>query len=285
MRVLFCTDGSKISFDAIKNFAAWVSDATVDAICVIDWSFLPEEVNIEEANFTKSCAGIADNILNYACETITNTGLTFGEKIKHCGSTVDSIIEEIDKNVYDLVIMGSNGKKGLRRWLGSVSREVITGADISAYISRKENLSQRILFTTDGTKEAKDAAEFIAENFDLSKKSIYICMINEDPDLLFLEGTLDAHWLLSIEEQQNIYAARAVKDIQTMLEDKGLQVLGTDILTGTPAQDILSIAEKQNIDLIVMGDKRQSKMKKFLLGAVSKRVLENAESDVIVIRS
>ena len=46
MHVLFCTDGSKISFNALRNFAKWTKGAVVDVICVIDWSFLPDEVTI-----------------------------------------------------------------------------------------------------------------------------------------------------------------------------------------------------------------------------------------------
>ena len=54
MRILFCTDGSKISFNALKNISRWVKNAFVDTICVIDWSFLPSEINIEDKNFTYS---------------------------------------------------------------------------------------------------------------------------------------------------------------------------------------------------------------------------------------
>ena len=66
MRVLFCTDGSKISFSALRNFAKWTKGAIVDVICVIDWTFLPDEVSIEQTGFANSCANVADSILAYA---------------------------------------------------------------------------------------------------------------------------------------------------------------------------------------------------------------------------
>ena len=58
MRILFCTDGSRISFNALNNFAKWSKGAIVDVICVIDWSFLPDEVSIQEDGFATSCANI-----------------------------------------------------------------------------------------------------------------------------------------------------------------------------------------------------------------------------------
>ena len=130
MRVLFCTDGSKISYNAIRNFAYWVKNATVDIICVIDWSFLPDNTIIEESGFVTSCRNNADCILKNAEAEINSLGLNAGEKIKHCGAAVESILEELDTHKYDAVILGSHGKKGIQIWLGSVSREVMEAVEI-----------------------------------------------------------------------------------------------------------------------------------------------------------
>ena len=75
MKILFCTDGSRISFDALKNISGWIKNAQIDIICVIDWSFLPDEISIEEKNFTYSCANMADTILDYAEEEIKKLGI------------------------------------------------------------------------------------------------------------------------------------------------------------------------------------------------------------------
>lgn len=39
-------------------------------------------------------------------------------------------------------------------------------------------------------------------------------MVNEDPNLLFLEGTLDTNWLLDIQKQQYMYASNAIESIK-----------------------------------------------------------------------
>ena len=82
MKILFCTDGSKISFNALKNISHWVKKAEIDTICVIDWSFLPDEINIEDENFSYSCANMADSVLNYAKEEINKLQMQNGEQIK-----------------------------------------------------------------------------------------------------------------------------------------------------------------------------------------------------------
>ena len=284
MRILFCTDGSKISFNALYNISFWIKDAIIDTICVIDWSFLPDEISIEEENFTYSCANVADTILDYAEEEIKKYGLKKGKRIKNCGSAVESIIEQSNEEEYDLILMGSHGKKGIQKWLGSVSQEIINSSKISNYIAKETNNRKKLLLTTDGTKCSLEIIKKILPNIKLEDKEVHICMVNEDPNLLFLDGTLDTNWLLDIQKQQQIYAASAIKDIQTLLQEHDIKVYETIILTGIPAQKIIDYARTNEIDLIVLGSKNKSKIDRFLTGSVSKRVLENVTSDIWLIR-
>ena len=284
MRILFCTDGSKISFNALYNISEWIKEAVIDTICVIDWSFLPEEITIEEENFTYSCANVADTILDYAEEEIKKLGLKTGSRIKSCGSAVESIIEQSENENYDLILMGSHGKKGIQKWLGSVSQEIINTSKVSAYIAKEQNKKHKLLLTTDGTKCSLGIISKILPNMNLENKEISICMVNEDPNLLFLDGTLDTNWLLEIQKQQQIYAASAIKDIQSLLSDNNIKVDEKVILTGIPAQKIIDYARTNEIDLIVLGSKNKSKLDRFLTGSVSKRVLENVISDIWLVR-
>ena len=284
MRVLFCTDGSKISFNALKNISGWVKNAEIDTICVIDWSFLPDEISIEEENFTYSCADTADTILDYAEEEIKKLGMIPKERIKSCGAAIESILEQSEQKDYDLILMGSHGKKGLQKWLGSVSQEIINSSKISDYIAKEENNRKKLLLTTDGTGCSLEIINSIIPEMNLEEKEIHICMVNEDPNLLFLDGTLDTNWLLDIQRQQQRYAARAIEDIRIMLAKHNVVVNETAMLTGIPAQKIIDYARINDIDLIVLGSRNKSKLDRFLTGSVSKRVLENVVSDIWLIR-
>lgn len=284
MKILFCTDGSKISFNALKNIAYWIKQATIDTICVIDWNILPAEITIDEENFSFSCANVADTILDYAEEEIKNLGLQLGNRIKNCGSAIESILEQSEKEKYDLILMGSHGKKGIQKWLGSVSQEIINSSKISDYIAKKENNRKKVLFTTDGTECSLSVIGEIISDIELSDKDVHICMVNEDPNLLFLEGTLDTNWLLDIQKQQHMYASNAIESIKKIIESRGIEVNQTTILTGIPAQEIINYAKNNEIDLIILGSRNKSKMDRFLMGSVSKRILENVVSDIWLVR-
>ena len=284
MKILFCTDGSKISFNALKNISYWIKQATIDTICVIDWNILPAEITIDEENFSFSCANVADTILDYAEEEIKNLGLQIGNRIKNCGSAIESILEQSEKEKYDLILIGSHGKKGIQKWLGSVSQEIINSSKISNYIAKKENNKKKVLFTTDGTECSLSVIGEIISDIELSDKEVHICMVNEDPNLLFLEGTLDTNWLLDIQKQQYMYASNAIESIKKIIESRGIEVYQSTILTGIPAQEIINYAKNNEIDLIILGSRNKSKMDRFLMGSVSKRILENVVSDIWLVR-
>ena len=53
---------------------------------------------------------------------------------------------------------------------------------------------------------------------------------------------------------------------------------------GSPASEIVSYAEEENVDLIVMGTRGRGKLKKILLGSTAAGVVLNASCTVMVVR-
>jgi nucleotide-binding universal stress UspA family protein len=54
---------------------------------------------------------------------------------------------------------------------------------------------------------------------------------------------------------------------------------------GDPADAILDVAEENNADLIVVGNKGMTGAKRFLLGSVPNKVSHHAPSSVMIIRT
>lgn len=283
MRILFCTDGSEIGLNALHNASMYFSKAIVDPICVVDWSFLPTSMNIDTANYSKAYENIADSILVFAENLIKEKGLQMGEKIKTFGSAVEGVLEQMTKEKYDLVLLGSHGKKGLQKWLGSVSRQVISNSQVPVFVSKKRTKSKKILLTVDGSEQSYNAVKQASKLLDLKDREIFIISVKENPELLPMEASMDRNWLDSIEKQQKIHATKAINKAKALLEQNGVNIQNEIILTGNPAPKIIEFAEKEKIDLIIMGARTKTDLSKLLLGSVSKRVLENIESDVLVI--
>ena len=284
MKVLFCTDGSKISFSAIRNFSKWMRDITVDIFCAVDWTFLPDSVSVEDSEFANQCSNSANTILDYSQRMLEEYGISVGQKIKICGSTVDSILEICDKDMYDGIVLGSHGKKGIEKWLGSVSQEIAAVAKIPVYISKDKQDNSKVLFTVDSSDISEDIVAKSFDMFDFSDKQVYLATVYEIPDYLFLEGNLDSNWMLEVGKKQEIAAMLLLNKFEKMFEDKGIKVFHKEILNGVPAKELIDYISKEEIDLTVCGIRDRKYFARFLLNSVSKRILEHAKSDVLIIR-
>ncbi len=64
---------------------------------------------------------------------------------------------------------------------------------------------------------------------------------------------------------------------------KGVKV-DTQLKFGNPAETIIEVAEKENYDVIVVGSKGLSKVKRFFLGSVSDDVSHHARGSVLIVK-
>lgn len=283
MNVLFCTDGSKISYNSIINFSFWVKDFSLDILSVVDWSCLPDSVSIENSEFASQCSTSANVILDYAETYLKEMGLNVAQKIKICGEAVDTILDLVDSGKYDFVVLGSHGKKGIQKWLGSVSQEVASSANISSYISKNINNRKKVLFAVDNSELSAKVVLNSLNFLNLEDKEIYLATVYEVPDYLFLEGNVDSTWILEIEKKQEQASRLLLNSFEKSFIEKGFEVKDKLIFRGVPSQEIINFSNKKDIDLVVTGIRTRKHLSKFLLGSVSKRILENVKSDVLIV--
>ena len=81
------------------------------------------------------------------------------------------------------------------------------------------------------------------------------------------------------------------EDVDATLRKAGesIQEVGVDVEVyarqGDPADAILDVAEEQNADLIIVGNKGMTGAKRFLLGSVPNKVSHHAPCSVMIIRT
>ena len=69
-----------------------------------------------------------------------------------------------------------------------------------------------------------------------------------------------------------------------MAKEIGVNVISV-LLQGHPAQEILDFAEKNDIDMIVLGTQGKTGIDRFLLGGVTEKVVRHAKAEVLVVRA
>lgn len=284
MKVLFCTDGSKISYGAIKNFSKWFTNIEVDIFCAIDWSYLPDTIAVEDSDFALKCTNSADTILDYSQNLLEECGIKIGQKIKICGTTVDSINEVCKNNSYDFIVLGSNGKKGIQKWLGSVSQEIASSSKISTYISKYENSAKKVLFALDSSDVSKAMIEYSLKSINFYDKYIILATVYESPDYLFLEGNIDSNWISEVDKKQGIAAKLLLNEYESLFNKNNIEINDKIILHGNPANEIIRHSLLEQVELVVCGVRERKYLAKFIQNSVSKRILENTNSDVLIVR-
>jgi len=75
----------------------------------------------------------------------------------------------------------------------------------------------------------------------------------------------------------------ATKYIENIAKKEGLETERW-IVDGNPADEILKLAEKESVDLIVMGTLGSSGIERFLLGSVADKVIRSSRIPVLTVR-
>jgi nucleotide-binding universal stress UspA family protein len=145
----------------------------------------------------------------------------------------------------------------------------------------------KILLATDGSDSANTAIDYLV-NFPLPEASQIILMTVIEKEIYQgkKKTELDA-------EQQEL-----LQQTKQMLRDKARELLTTAserlaraglscstlIRAGHPARELVRIAKKREVDLVVVGSHGLGGIKRFLLGSVSDQVLAYAPCSVLIVR-
>jgi nucleotide-binding universal stress UspA family protein len=143
----------------------------------------------------------------------------------------------------------------------------------------------RIVVGTDGSETARQAVREAAELAKQTGASVYVVSAFDPvPQSRLreerLEAPSDIEHTVNPNEDVDATLAEAARDVEG---------LGVDVRTfarqGEPADAILDVAEQENADLIVVGNKGMTGAKRFLLGSVPNKVSHHAPSSVLIIRT
>ena len=90
----------------------------------------------------------------------------------------------------------------------------------------------------------------------------------------------DLQWM--VNEREDVEAT--LRQASEQIQKAGVKV-DTSSRQGDPADAILDVAEEQNADLIIVGNKGMTGAKRFLLGSVPNKVSHHAPCSVMIIRT
>jgi len=146
----------------------------------------------------------------------------------------------------------------------------------------------RILVAIDGSENSVKAAHLAIDLARRRQASLFVLHVIQTPtytEVAVPGATASPAFSREYNDLAKKDAKKWVADIVKEEEDAGLEVRG-EIVQNTPSavQAITERASSLNIDLIVMGTRGLTGVRKLLLGSVSSGVVSHAPCSVLVVR-
>ncbi len=138
---------------------------------------------------------------------------------------------------------------------------------------------QNIVIATDGSENSLKAISYGIKLAKLSGATIYALHVVDTSSLSqsWTAGRETMHEVLKKDGQ------KATLKVKEYAEATGVEVKEV-LLEGHPSKEIIDFAEKNNIDMIVMGTLGKTGFDRFLMGSVAEKVVRNSKVPVLVVR-
>jgi nucleotide-binding universal stress UspA family protein len=213
-------------------------------------------------------------IIRNAEEMFKEAGIEVDAKLVTYEDPAEFILQLVKDEGYDLVVIGNRaGNQSERYSLGSITEKVARHAECPVLIVKKKPKVKKLLTAVDGSKYADKALEYavqLAKNYNANLALIHV----EEDKLIRVGGP-------QVEDCVGTVGECILKDAATKAEgisfDKKLEY-------GSPAEVIIKIAKKADVDIIVVGSRGLSSIGRFLLGSVSDDISMHARNSVLIVR-
>jgi nucleotide-binding universal stress UspA family protein len=211
----------------------------------------------------------------------------------------EEILKTIQAKDTDLVVLGTRGySKATGFLLGSVSQWVLQEAPCSVLIARnmprekKKAQGMKLLLATDGSPDAQAAVDFLqAVELPPSSQITILHIVQkhvyETEQALTADSKNETEFAKLAEELLEVRGregAKLLENTRMALSSYGLPIQER-LVFGNPAAEILKTARYMRADLIVMGSRGSTGVKRMFLGSVSNKVVHSAGCSVAVIRN
>ena len=210
------------------------------------------------------------------------------------GKPVDEILHHATEAHVDLIVMASRLSGGGPWPLGTVAAKVLRATDIPVLLVRtparkdaleRRMLMRRVLVPLDGSRLGEGAVSHV-ETLAGSLGAEVVLLHIVDPLIVQpMYGPL-LSYPLPVPEGEEAMRAEAkayLSGVEKTLSEKGLETTG-EVLFGSPADQIIDFAERNDIDLIALSSHGRSGIGRWVFGSVTDKVLHAGDTAVLVIR-
>ncbi|HRN69155.1 MAG TPA: universal stress protein [Promineifilum sp.] len=230
--------------------------------------------------------------LNHIASTLTASAVVIETRIVS-GSPADAIVQYAEDNKADLIVMSSHGRTGSRRWVyGSVAEKVMHHAPcatviIRAHVDVSMFQNKKILVPLDGSELAERALEPAMALARAVNSNVYLLRVvaarEPVPESMTPTGERVAAALDAADLEERGEAEAYLQSVYSRYENTHL-FFDVQTTAGDVADRIVTYADTNQIDLIVISSHGRSGLGRWLHGSVAEKVLRGATCATLIMR-
>ena len=287
-RLLLATDGSTPSRTAEQLVAGtrWPAKTSILALRVLDPVPAIHGVPADAQDaFAAQARERADGHL-----TGLTSELATGDRAVDCavipGRAGSLIVDEARRISADLIVMGSRGRGAMASTvLGSVAAEVVDHAPCPVLVARAPAITS-IVVADDGSEHARHAEEVLAGWSFLRGRHVRVVSVLDLNAFVGMDsaiGMIDAETYQSMFDELRSLHAGYARDAAERLRALDPNVTSTTC-EGFVAGEIMAAAAEAHADLVVVGTRGRTGLRRLVLGSIARNVLFHSPTSVLVVR-
>lgn len=247
-----------------------------------------------------------DSVMVQAADLRTSLGLKDDkslevEYVAIPGHPAEEILHYAEGNDIDIILMATHGRSGIKRWvLGSVADKVLRASKVPVWLARAaipeevvhdEWPTRTLLVPLDGSGLAEKIlphVEALAKQRGAELVEVTLARVCESPFITadYPEASMRLTWEEHVKYIQNWFkqgCEQYLEGVEKRLMDAGIRVR-SEVLMGEPADEIISYAKKNPVNLIAMCTHARSQPGRLAYGSVADKVVRRASSPVFLVR-
>jgi nucleotide-binding universal stress UspA family protein len=185
-----------------------------------------------------------------------------------CGDSLSHAIHSFGLPLERVQHLSAGGESALQFFANNPLPAVSALDDEVDLVARVEPRPRRILLPVDGSQHSLEAAGKLGELLNVQGAKISLLHVADGSNEVSRQT----------EAKQMFSVANAALARQGLTSDHQL------VVEGDPANEILKFADELSADLIAMGSHGRTGVMRFLMGSVSRKVLDQAQCPVLVVR-
>lgn len=296
LRILWATDGSETSRSAVPLLRNLILPSTLrlSVLSVAPHSLIsgarPDPGFLTRSTPAARRRGLleAEHVAQRAISELDPSSLEV-EAISRWGNPIQEILRAARADGSDLIVLGAKGHSDLRLvLLGSVSQGVVHNATRPVLIARPAaDTPSQVVVGFDGSNPARRAVEFL-ERLNLSASVLVRLVFVIEPFLLpdrmpsayRRQAAANAQHI----DERRLHEARFALDATASVLRAAGRRVETEVLTGPSAPILDAAAVRHGAGLIVVGSRRPSPARHYLLGSTAEKLVRHSRASVLVVR-